>query len=196
MRCLLLLCVVAFSCALPYKGVSKTINIGDDGTVEIIVSNGKRVVISKAVGNTDEKFIDISVEGPSLPIKQFRVFENSSDKTAESYNGQINDQYGMDEWKEKRSAEVETTKDSKDTIDTKDSKKSTSQTDLLHSIFSKYEGVVDELSYQTLLKEIEDYVASGQIDASIYDVLKYLHDQNVQEQTQAFIPNNVAPDQR
>lgn len=190
MKCLIVLTLVAFSCAYPYYGASKSINIGEDGTIEITGANGKRVVISKAVGNEDDKFIDISVEGPNMPPKKIRINELGTDKTVNvqngPYSGQFNGQYWDDEWREKRSPKVATTKDSKDTKDTKeakDSKKTKSQADLLYSIFKKYEGAVDELSYQSVLKKVDEYVEAGELDSSIHDVLQYLHDQKLQEQT-------------
>lgn len=195
MKCFLLLSLVAFSCAIPFYGSpnSKSINIDEDGTVVITTPTGKRVTISKAVGPTDEKFIDISVEGPNLPPKKIRINEQGTDKTVNvqsgPYSGQFNGQYWDDEWRDKRSPKVVTTKDSKDSKDskegkdTKESKKSKTQADLLYSIFKKYEGAVDELSYESLLKKVDEYVTSGELDSSIYDVLKYLHDQKAQEQT-------------
>lgn len=202
MKCLLVLTFIALSYSFPFIGNSKTINIGDDGTIEITAANGKRVVISKGIGNTDDKFIDISVEGPNFPAKKIRVNEQGADKTVNiqsgPYSGQFNGQYWDDEWRDKRSPKVATTKDSKDAKDTKDAKdgkKSKSQADLLYSIFKKYEGAADDVTYQSVLKKVQDYVDAGELDSSIYDVLQYLHDQKVQEQTStdtAVQPSSVA----
>lgn len=175
MKCFLLLTVVAFSCALPYYGgSSKSINIGEDGTIVITGANGKRVVISKAVGNTNEKFIDISVETPNSLPKRIRINEQGTDKTVDvqngPYNGRLNGQYWEDGLRETRSPKVRTTKDTK---------KSKSQSDLLNTIFKDYEGVVDEKSYESLVKKVNAYVESGELDSSVSDVLKYLHDQKV-----------------
>lgn len=178
MKCFLLLTLVALSCALPYYGGgSKSINIGEDGTIVITGANGKRVVISKAVGNTDEKFIDISVESPNLPPKRIRIDEQGTDKTVDvqngPYNGQFNGQYWEDELREKRTPKVATTKDTK---------KTKTQADLLYSVFKDYEGVVDEKSYESLMKKVNGYVEAGELDSSVNDVLKYLHDQKVTEE--------------
>lgn len=181
MRCLLLLSLIALSYALPYYGGSKTINIGDDGTIVITGANGKRVTISKAVGINDEKFIDISVEGPNLPPKKIRIDEQGTDKTVSvqngPYSGQFNGQYWEDDMREKRSPKVATA------TTTKDSKKTKTQADLLSTIFKEYEGLVDEKSYDALLKKVNGYVEAGELDSSITDVLTYMHDQKaIQEQ--------------
>lgn len=178
MKCFLLLIFVAFSCALPFNSGSKSVNIGEDGTIVITGANGKRVVISKAIGTTDEKFIDISVEGPNLPPKRIRINEQGTDKTVSvqngPYSGQYNGLYWDDDLREKRSPKVATSKDSK---------KPKSQADLLYTIFKEYEGTVDEKSYESLLKKVNGYVETGDLDSSVYDVLKYMHDQKViQEQ--------------
>lgn len=176
MKCLLLLTFVALSCAAPFYSTSKSVNIGDDGTIFITAANGKRVVISKIVGNPDEKFIDISVEGPYVPTKRIRIDEPGTEKTVDvqngPYSGRFNGLYWDDDMREKRSPKVMTTKDSK---------KSKSQTDLLNTIFKEYEGTVDDKSYETLLKKVSEYVVSGELDPSVYDVLKYLHDQKSME---------------
>lgn len=177
MKCLLLLALVALGCALPYYGGSKSINIDEDGTIVITGANGKKVIISKGVGNTDDKFIDISVEGPNLPSKKIRINEQGDDKNIlvqnGPYTGKFNSQYWEDELRDKRSPKV---------ASAKDSKKSKTQSDLLSNIFKQYEGIVDEKSYETLLKKVNDYVNSGELDSSVYDVLKFLHDQKIQEQ--------------
>lgn len=180
MKCFLLLSLVAFSCALPYWGGGKSINISDDGTIVIRTATGKQVVISKVVGPEDQKFIDISVEGPNLPVKKIRIDEIGSDKVVSvqngPYSGQSEDVAREDDPREKRSPKVATT--------SKDSKKSKTQADLLYGIFKENEGVADEKSYEALLKKVNDYVDAGDLDSSILDVLQYIHEAKaVQDQT-------------
>lgn len=191
MKYLLLLAFVAVSCAVPlYPG--KTINIGEDGTITITGPSGKKVTISKAVGLTDDKFIDVSVETPNLPPKQIRIDQQGAEKTVNvqngPYSGGFNGLYWEDEWREKRSPKVATKegkegkeKDTKEK-DSKDSKKTKTEADILYSIFKEFEEVTDDKSYESLSKKVDKYVTDGQLDASIGDVLTFLHDQKAAQE--------------
>lgn len=188
MKYFLLLTFVAVSCGLPfYPG--KTINIGEDGTITITGPTGKKVTISKVVGSTDDKFIDVSVETPNLPTKQIRIDQQGTEKMVSvqngPYSGAFNGLYWEDEWREKRSPKV-ATKEGKESKEKetkeKDTKKTKTEADILYSIFKEFEEVADEKSYESVLKKVNKYVVDGQLDASIGDVLTFLHDQKDAQQ--------------
>lgn len=173
MKWLLVLVFVAISCAF---GGHKSIKIGEDRTIDIINFDGKHIVITKTPG---DKFIDILVEGPNLPTKTLRINEKGTEKNVDMQN-ELNslltdEEYENDYFREKR-----TSKD----FAFKDTTKSKSQGDLLGSIFKKHAGIVDEKSYESLIKKVEEHVKTGALDPTILVVLKYLHNVSTENANQ------------
>lgn len=161
MKWILLLTFVAFG----YARLSpKPDDTGDNGTINIKGGNGKDVAISKTVDKTGNTIIVFFNEDQNVSIKQIHISKLNDDKlqniTTES-----------DENTEEQNGD----NDSSEEISTK----SKTPADLLRSIFEKYEEVVDEKSYESLLKEVNEYVDSGKLDSSILNVLKTLNDQKM-----------------
>lgn len=177
MKCVILLSLVALCYSLPttYGPPGKNINISDDGTITISTVDGKKVVISKAIGTAD-RFIDVSVEGPNVIPKRIQIDSQSTGKSVNVASGdnQFAAQYGYyvdTKERDKRSPKVA----AKEPVNK-------TQGAILTEIFTDYQGVVDNKSYIKLLGKVSDYVESGQLDPSIYDVLAYLNEQRQQEQ--------------
>lgn len=156
MKWFILLAFLAVSYA---SSSSKSIYIGEDGTIDIKGAYGKHVVISKTVDKTGEKFIDILVEGSNIPTKRIRINELDKDKKDNAQNVPLEGE--ETESREKRSSKSWTT------------------ADLLDRTFKKYEGIADEKSYESLMEKVNEYFESGELDSTILDVLKTMHDQKL-----------------
>lgn len=156
MKCLLLLSFVALSYA---SGDFKFINIRKDGVIDIKGVDRKYIIICRSLGKI---FIIFLAEWPKIPTTKILTNEDGSQKSIRVQNGPdsflVSEQYGLNDLREKRS--------SREIVE--------SQADLLYSLFKKYEGIVDEKTYESLLKKVEEYVKFGELDSSILNVLKYL----------------------
>nr|AGY54953.1 encapsulation-relating protein [Monochamus alternatus] len=163
MKCILLLTFVALCYSYPsgydtaYGGSGRNININEDGTIVITGANGKRISITKDIGSSGQKNIDISVSGPNIPTKRIQI--NEQNKLNIIGQGEYSDE--SEEYRDKRSS--------------KDSKKQRSQGDTLTKILSSYHGDIDQTSYQQLLNEVNAAVQTGQLSPSVYEVLQSLN---------------------
>lgn len=161
MKCvLLLLAFAALSHCYPSGHGQRNININEDGTIVITGTGGKRIVINKGIGNSGQRTVDISVSGPNIPTKRIQI--NEQNELEVRGQGEFSDEYLRD----KRSS--------------KDSRRQKSQGDVLTQILKGYQGDVDQVTYQKLLREIDDAVRTNQLSQSVYDVLQGLN--QVQEQ--------------
>lgn len=153
MKILILVVVcVALSDAVPYMGRNaKNIQITEDGSIMIETPAGKRVVITKPI-NGGNKDMEIAVSGPNMPTKVIEIAANNQ------WAGQ-----GVDE--------------SDDYLRSKrgSSKIKSTQVDVLTQILKEYQGGVDDVAYEKLLKKINKSVQSGELSSTIYDVLNGLN---------------------
>nr|ABQ65713.1 encapsulation-relating protein variant a [Anoplophora glabripennis] len=164
MKCILLLSFVALCYSFPHgydntfgNPSGRNININEDGTIVITGANGKRITITKDIGTSGQKNVDISVSGPNMPTKRIQI----NDQNKLSITGQ--DEYGS-----------ESDESLRDKRSSKDSKKQRGQGDTLTKILAAYQGDVDQTSYQQLLNEVNAAVQAGQLSSSVYDILQNL----------------------
>uniref|UniRef100_A0A6P7FHL8 Uncharacterized protein LOC114330458 n=1 Tax=Diabrotica virgifera virgifera TaxID=50390 RepID=A0A6P7FHL8_DIAVI len=179
---LVFLSVIALSCALTF-GTGKQVTINDDGTLTILGENGKKIVISNAIGGTGPKDIEISINGPYGAVKKISVNGETNERTISLVEPSLSEQYNTDEEdRAKRSSSTKDKKDSKNSKDTKEYKgkegKSKTQAQLLQEIFSEHQEATDAKSYGELLTKVDYYVKSGQLSAGVYDVIRSLRDFN------------------
>ncbi|KAJ8909580.1 hypothetical protein NQ315_005432 [Exocentrus adspersus] len=168
MKCIILfLTLVALCYSSPYgtkygygtvnEGGRRNININEDGTIVITGADGKRIIINKGIGSSNQRTVDISVSGPNIPTKRIQI--NEQNQLSVSGQNEIND-ISDDYLRDKRSS--------------KSSKQGKSQGETLTKILSGYQGDVDQSSYQQLLRDIAVAVQAGQLSSSVYDVLQSL----------------------
>ncbi|KAG5898541.1 hypothetical protein JTB14_012440 [Gonioctena quinquepunctata] len=146
MKCVLLLSLVALCYSLPTIPGRSSVNFEEDGTISVIGADGRKVVISRAIGNPGPKNLEIRVSDPNGSTKTIKVDRENNLSTVD------------DTQRYKRSS--------------KESKKGKSQADILAEIFEGYQGVVDEKTFVKILNKIQNYIKSGDLDPSIYEVLK------------------------
>ncbi|XP_072387473.1 uncharacterized protein [Diabrotica undecimpunctata] len=176
---LVFLSVIALSCALTF-GTGKQVTINDDGTLTILGENGKKIVISNAIGGTGPRDIEISIGGPFGTVKKISVDGETNSKTINLIEPSLSELYNTEEDRAKRSS-----KDGKDSKNSKGSKeykgkegKPKTQAQLLQEIFSEHQDATDAKSYSDLLNKVDSYVKSGQLNSGVYDVIRSLRDFN------------------
>nr|XP_023022546.1 glutenin, high molecular weight subunit 12-like [Leptinotarsa decemlineata] len=155
MKCVLLFCFIAFCYAVPTVPTLPNVQFGEDGTITITGADGKKVVISKSAGSDGQKNVEITLPDPLGTTKSIKINQDYNQKTVN-----IEDSSGG---RYKRSSVSKTSKETK---------KGKSEAEILDEIFKDYQGAVDLKSYEKVLKEIDSYVKSGDLDSSIYEVLK------------------------
>lgn len=167
MKCFILLTFVALCYSYPYGYETgygyrsgRNININEDGTIVITGANGKKITITKGMGTSGQKNVDISVSGPGIPTKRIQI--NEQNKLSVTGHGEIGDsrEYSDDFLRDKRSS--------------KDSRKQKNQGDTLTKILAVYQGDVDQDTYQQLLDDVNIAVQEGQLSPSVYNVLQSL----------------------
>ncbi|KAG5880251.1 hypothetical protein JTB14_027318 [Gonioctena quinquepunctata] len=146
MKFVLLLSLVALCYSLPTTPWRPKVDIWEDGTISITGVDGRKVVFSRIIGIPGPKNVEIFVSDPNGSMKPIKVDRENNLSTVE------------DTQRYKRSS--------------KESKKGKSQADILSEVFEGYEGIVDEKSFVKILNKIESYVKSGDLDPSIFEVLK------------------------
>nr|XP_023022548.1 uncharacterized protein LOC111510828 [Leptinotarsa decemlineata] len=147
MKCLLF-CLITFCYAISAAPTLPNIHFGEDGTITVTRADGKKVVFPSSLGSDGYKNIGIELADH---VDQTNTIKHKP-KFGESGGARY--------------------KRSSISITPEESKKGRSESEILHEIFKDYQGAVDPKSYEKVLKQIEEYVKSGDLDLSIYEILK------------------------
>ncbi|CAH1183314.1 unnamed protein product [Phaedon cochleariae] len=136
MKCIILFSLVALCYSLPMtirKG--KHINLDEDGTITIIGSQDKTVVISRAEGSTGQRNVEIFMEDKTVPVKKIWFKEQSMEGDSEI-------------------------------------QKAMTEKDILVEIFKKYQGDINDDTYEDILEQIRHFVKTDQVDVNVLNILK------------------------
>lgn len=165
MKFLLLASFVLF-CTASTVYRSRNISVNDDGNIVITSPTGRRVVISRELGPSGQKNIDIAISGPNIPTKRIQVNDNNLEEGVIGGNPQWSSLDSLGEESRLK----------------RGSFKGKSQGDVLSEILKEYQGVVDETQYEKLLTRINKAVRKGEISPQVYDLLEGLEQQQYGQQ--------------
>lgn len=152
MKVLVLLSLVAL-CFATQLSSGKHVTVGQDGTVTIIGTQGREILIYKNLFNP--KKVDIVLRSPMGFTRKVEV-----DETNNMMDVNVNtlDKLRLFQHSTYFNTPME----------------QITQADVLAHLFRQHEGIVEEPTFQTILEHIQTLVKSGHLHESVYDVLMNL----------------------
>ncbi|CAH0554408.1 unnamed protein product [Brassicogethes aeneus] len=167
----LLLVVALAGVSQSLKSGEKNIEFTENGFV-ITDASGKQITINKQIGPFGPKSIDVTVSGPSIPTKRIHLDDKQKEVTINDVN--VNDLNNVDYADEQTRTKRSKSEKSKYPLKT--------QTDVLGEILKNFEGVNDDVTYEKLLSKINKAVQKGELNPSIYEILKQFQGDFVAQQ--------------
>ncbi|KAG5871711.1 hypothetical protein JTB14_031239 [Gonioctena quinquepunctata] len=173
MKCVILFSVFALCYSTPLIFENEIVNIDDDGTITVTGTNGRKMVIAKVSNEVGPDIIKLSVEDPFTSKKIMKIVNVGQSKESTRI-GSI--ERLLKKWKgvgtqSDESNESDESHESSENVMTR-SHRVQSGTDVLTEIFGQHQGVVGDDTFQEILKSVDELVRSGELDNSIYEVLK------------------------